>query len=446
MLELVSDSRVGVIGGGPAGSFFSYFVLQLAQRIDLPLHVDIYEPRDFSLPGARGCNMCGGIISESMVQFLATEGINLPPTVVQRGIDSYLIHSKGGVQRIDTLIEEKRIAAVYRGGGPVGAKEIKWESFDGFLLGLAKNMGANIIRSRVIDIKWEDKKPLVQIKDGPSQTYDLLVGAVGVNTSALDLFSKLGFKYQEPEGAKTFITELRFGSEKVRELFGSSMHVFLLDIPKLEFAALIPKGEHVTACMLGDDINQEMVNNFFQHPVVKTCFPQDWSLPDGSCHCFPKINTREALQPFTDRIVLIGDCGAARLYKDGIGSAYRAAKAAAVTAVFNGISAGDFQKHYWPTYQNISRDNHYGKIVFMVIELIKKTKFPIYGVLRMSRIEQLHKGQRRMSMVLWDTFTGSASYKNVFFRCLHPSFISSFLINIVISNSSRIFSRGGKND
>jgi len=33
-----------------------------------------------------------------------------------------------------------------------------------------------------------------------------------------------------------------------------------------------------------------------------------------------------------------------RLNKDGIGSAYRTAKAAAATAVFSGISANDFRK------------------------------------------------------------------------------------------------------
>ena len=64
-LRLTEGSRVGVIGGGPAGSFFSYFLLKTAAFLDLHLKVDIYEMRDFNLAGQRGCNMCGGIISES---------------------------------------------------------------------------------------------------------------------------------------------------------------------------------------------------------------------------------------------------------------------------------------------------------------------------------------------------------------------------------------------
>jgi hypothetical protein len=55
-------------------------------------------------------------------------------------------------------------------------------------------------------------------------------------------------------------------------------------------------------------------------------------------------------RPFLDRLGLLGDCGVNRLYKDGIGGAYRMAKAAAKTAVFVGISAADFEKHYLPAY------------------------------------------------------------------------------------------------
>lgn len=77
--RLVDGSRVAVIGAGPAGSFFSCFLLSMAERAGLTLDVDLYEPRDFRRPGPQGCNMCGGIVSESLVQNLAMEGISLPP-------------------------------------------------------------------------------------------------------------------------------------------------------------------------------------------------------------------------------------------------------------------------------------------------------------------------------------------------------------------------------
>src|ERR1700693_141859 len=115
---LEDGSRVAIIGGGPAGSLSAYFLLPFADRMDLDLRVDIYEPRDFTKPGPAGCNMCGGIVSESLVQALAIEGINLPSSIVQRGIDSYALHTDADRIRIDTPLNEKKLAPIHRGGGP----------------------------------------------------------------------------------------------------------------------------------------------------------------------------------------------------------------------------------------------------------------------------------------------------------------------------------------
>src|SRR5574341_2553086 len=79
---LEDRAAVGVIGGGPAGSLFAYFLLSFARRVGLRLEVDVFEPRDFTIVGPAGCNMCGGIVSESLVQALAVEGIDLPPSIV----------------------------------------------------------------------------------------------------------------------------------------------------------------------------------------------------------------------------------------------------------------------------------------------------------------------------------------------------------------------------
>jgi len=119
-MRLDTGSRVAVVGGGPAGSLFSYFLMSLGERIGIVPRVDIYEPKDYSKPGPAGCNMCGGIISETLVQLLTTEGINLPTTVVQRGIESYVLHMDVGSVRIDPPRKEKRIAAIHRGAGPRG--------------------------------------------------------------------------------------------------------------------------------------------------------------------------------------------------------------------------------------------------------------------------------------------------------------------------------------
>ena len=422
-LRLESGSRVGVIGGGPAGSFFSFFLLDSARRVDLDLNVDIFEPKDFSTSGCGGCNMCGGIISESLVQALAVEGILLPPEVVQRGIDSYVLHTTEGEVRIDTPLHEKRIAAVHRGGGPRGVRDMKWRSFDGFLLEHATNHGARWIRERVEDVSWVEGRPQIKTAAGWSQPYDLLVVAAGVNSMVLRLFEKLNLGYKPPQTTKTYISELFLGDEKLAEYLGNSMHVFLLDLPDLEFAALIPKGDYVTLCLLGRSMGDSLVQSLLNAPELRKCLPPDWQVPDHYCHCSPRINIEGAVQPFADRLVFVGDSGIARLYKDGIGSAYRTAKAASTTAIFQGIAAENFRRHYWPVCRSIRRDNRIGKLIFAITKEQQKRRHDRVGILRMvAREQRCQKSKRRMSVVMWDMFTGSATYREILMRTLHPAF------------------------
>ncbi len=436
-LRLEDGSRVAVIGGGPAGSFFAYFLLNGARRIGLDLHVDIYEPRDFSSAGPGSCNMCGGIISESLVQSLAAEGVILPSSVVQRGIDSYVMHVDGGHERIDTPFHEKRIAAVHRGTGPRGIQEIKWGSFDGYLLGLAEQAGAAPNRQRVTDLRWKDGRPEVVTREGTSRTYDLAVVATGVNAATARICEGLGLGYSPPPTTKTYISEFFLGQEMVSEQLGSSMHVFLLDIPRLEFAALIPKGDYVTLCLLGHGIDGALVERFLAHPEVRQCLPPDWHAPKRFCHCSPGISIGVARSYFADRVLFVGDCGVTRLYKDGIGAAYRSAKAASGAVLFGGISAGDFRRRYAPACRRMARDNALGRIVFGVTGLLRKFGFLRRGILRMVAWEQKQtKVPRRMSTVLWDTFTGSASYRDILGRTLHPAFLSRFLWNITTAFGS----------
>ena len=433
-LKLSDGCRVGVVGGGPAGSFFSYFLLDMAQDLGIDVRLDLYEPRDFGQPGPAGCNMCGGLISESLVQALAAEGITLGPDVIQRTIDSYFLHMDIGDVGIMTPRREKRIASVHRGGGPRGIKEKKCGGLDGYLLKLATERGANWIRKRVDGIMFGEGYPRLRAGD-QEISYDLLVGAVGVNSSALKLFESAGLSYRPPATSKTYICEFCFGRDLIRRELGYSMHVFLLDIPRLEFAALVPKGDYVTLCMLGRDLDKELVTRFINSREVRQCLPPNWEPPADFCHCSPKIAVTCALQPFADRIVFVGDCGTTRLYKDGIGAAYRTAKAAALTVAFHGFSKADFRRHYWPVCKRIRSDNAIGRFVFAVTRLIQKYRFARRGLWRMVSDEQRISGAPpRMSTVLWDTFTGSAPYSSVLLRTLHPAFIGHFLWELTAGN------------
>jgi hypothetical protein len=324
---------------------------------------------------------------------------------------------------------------MYRGAGPRGTKEGLQKSFDGFLQKLTIDKGATLINERVDRISYDSGKPHVTTKSGSSKTYDLIAGAVGVNTTALKFFNELGFGYQPPQVTKTYICEFFMGYEMIQHYLGDAMHAFLLKIPRLKFAALIPKDNTVTMCLIGKEIDRDMVKAFMNNPEVKKCFPDDFDLQrEASCQCYPKINTHSCSVPFADRIVMIGDCAVSRLYKDGIGSAYIEAKAAAATAIFEGISAHDFKKGYWQACKAISSDNKFGALIYGFTSFIKNN-----DILKKSIIQTIIKEQpkdsrtRYLSTALWDTFSGSATYRNIFLLFLHP-FLFGPLIKEIMSN------------
>jgi flavin-dependent dehydrogenase len=436
-MPLTDGARIAVVGGGPSGSFLSFFLLNMAEMSGLEISVDIYEPRSFAEGGPAGCNHCGGIVSESLVQTLATEGINLPPTVVQRGIESYVLHMDVGSVTIGSPVDEQRIASVYRGNGPRGGEDMPWESFDGYLQQLTAQRGARLIRKLVSGIEWREGFPHLQFVDGESGPYDFVAIASGVNSN---LYQKLNGQpangrrdqYRSLTTARTYICEFHSDRETIRAVMGNSMHVFLLDLPGLEFAALIPKGDYITLAMLGHDIDPELIREFLDTPAVRRSLPFD-EIP-CVCSCTPLINVKGPSHTFADRLVMIGDTGVTRLYKDGIGAAYRTAKAAAVTAILHGVSADDFRRHYEPVCRSIGTDNKFGKFLFAFTWLFRKVRFTRRAVLRMTAREQeSENGTRRMSRVLWNLFTGSAPYREVFYDTIHPVFVGGLAKNLVLS-------------
>ncbi|MBF0179388.1 MAG: hypothetical protein HQM03_05095 [Magnetococcales bacterium] len=436
-MELTNDSKIAVIGGGPAGAFAAYFLLDFARRIGLEgIEVDIFEPKEFDCAGAKGCNHCGGLISESMLQNLSMEGILIPSDVIMNSVDSYRLHTRDGQVHIHLPLVQMRIATVYRGGGPKPEgkgeqPELPKISFDGYLLDLAIAKGARHVPERVMKLSWEADRPRVETKNGTARAYDLLIGAVGVNGGGMKLFEDWNFGYAPPETVKAYVSEFHLGCDNVQRYVGSAMNVFLLDIPGLKFAAIIPKGPYVTLCIQGE-ITDELVNAFLDDPAVRRCFPPGWEPPRGMCHCLPKCNIGEPERFFTDRVALVGDCGVSRLYKDGIGAAYLTARACAATAVFFGMGAEDFRKHYLPICNRLKRDNQLGHMVFDMIALPKKLTFLRHGILSMTRREQALAGPRRpMSIFLWNSFTGSATYRRILLEAAHPRFTLRFLWEIL---------------
>jgi hypothetical protein len=105
--------------------------------------------------------------------------------------------------------------------------------------------------------------------------------------------------------------------------------------------------------------------------------------------------------------------------------------------VYHGVSAADFHAHFLPTCSAIDFDNTLGRIVFASSALVQRWRFSRRAMLRMMAQEQRKaEGPRRMSGVLWDVFTGSAPYRDVFLRSMHPAFVGTLLWNVVAAMST----------
>jgi len=417
---LQDGSKIGVIGGGPAGSFFSFFALELALKKGINLEIDIYEPKDFNLKGSPGCNHCGGVVSESLVHLLSADGIILPEQVIRRGIETYTLHLENGSTVIEALKYEQRIVSMFRGSGPTGSDVSDIQSFDGFLQELCTKKGAVLIHERVTDVLTEPAGITIMTSKSKKK-YDLVVGAGGLNDQTLSLFKKLVPAFIPPKTVKTHISEYFLGMEMIDKHFGNSMHVFLLNLPGIKFGALIPKGDYVTLVLLGSGISKKMIDRFLQSEAILDCFPEGTELKNNKpCQCSPQINIKNGRNPYANRVVLIGDSSSSKLYKNGIGAAYLTAKAAAFTAVSEGISGKDFKKSFQPVCSKLNSDNIAGKLIFFITTIIQRSHLLKKVIFRMVVKEQEKaRSKREMSSLLWDTFTGSASYRNILWRSMN---------------------------
>ncbi len=133
--KIETGSRVAIIGGGPAGSFFSLYLRHYAAERGIQPEITIYQPRPFDEVGFRGCKGCAGIISLTLFKNLSELNLTIPDEVIQSRIEHYTVHSPYTSVSISNPEKEIQIVSVYRGAGPRISHFDKPISFDGWLLG-----------------------------------------------------------------------------------------------------------------------------------------------------------------------------------------------------------------------------------------------------------------------------------------------------------------------
>jgi len=427
-LKLRDGSRIAIIGGGPAGSLFAHFALLLAKELGIGLDITIYDGKSFSKPGARGCNMCAGVIAKSYADYLRATGIELPPEVVQRKIEGYWLETPAGSIYLNHELEPGGILTVYRGNGPRGSSYHGNISFDDHLLERVRQRGVRIVPYYATDMKLPkspDEPARVLYgrgEDAESAEADLVVGAFGLNSLMARHVAGMGFGYRPPASIKAFQAEVPLGSDDIQTRFGNAIHVYALRLPGVKFSAITPKHEYLTVTLVGAKVGEGDMASLLNHPLVRRQLPSDWELPPSYCHCGPRVAASPSRQPFADRLVIIGDASDSRLYKNGLESSLITARAAAEAALKFGVSAESFREHYYPTCRAISRDSAYGKVIFWAQELFFGNNFTTGMLLNAARLEQQRYQMREqlLNELLWSLLTGNRPYKEIFLMSVNP--------------------------
>ncbi len=417
--KLHTESRVAVVGGGPAGSLFAIFLARYSSEVGISLDVDIFEPKSFAAPGPKGCNRCAGILSSSLVQNLKGLGLEIPESVIRNKITAYSLHSPFGIISVENPNPLTPIYSVYRGGGPLRFPLGVEVSLDHFLLERAKANGAKILTQRVAEIRGLPQPAVVS--NGDIINYDLVVLATGVNAPNIGI---VGLNYIPPRLRRMAQDELFAEKDDVLEAFGDRVRICLFPKTDLVFGSLTPKGNFINVSLLGKREAPPSMDNFLASEIVRKLLPFPYQ---RGCGCRPLIAIGASRNPADDGFVAIGDACITRLYKDGIGSAFLTAREAARTAIYHGITRLDFQKNYLRFCQAMEKDNSWGKVLFQLHEQVQGSRTFFLAQARLVEKEKGKPQKQPFTRIIWGLFTGSYSYGYILKLAMLPNTLIKLL-------------------
>jgi flavin-dependent dehydrogenase len=411
-MRLQDDSRVCIIGGGPAGCFSAIHLLDRARASGIRLQVRIYDPRFVrEALGAPSCKGCAGIVSANALEAMESIGLKIPRCVIQETIDEYRVHILGQIIRLPQPKPGRRILSVYRGRGPRAHRGKPIKSLDSFLLDEARRRGAEYVPETVRSVGWQE----VPVVHAETETFpaDLVVVANGVNTRpVLEPF----FGYAPPPTEAMAQDEI----PKPKDWPAHTVAAFFGEPRGLMFGVLVPKKDYLNVSLMGHGMGPDPIREFFQAQAeaVGGYLPGP---PERCCGCGPRVPQQAARRFFGDRWVAVGDAAVTRLYKDGQLSSFLTARQAMETALESGISAADFEAGYAPVARRIEGDNRYGEILFRISTMIIKNPRLMAAFLFSLRVDERRPPEKKiLARLIWGMLTGDESYRDLFRMSFRP--------------------------
>lgn len=402
--RLVNGSVVVIIGGGPAGCSCAIKLHQMAEERGIDLKIVLFEGKDFDLH----YNQCVGVLSPPIEKILAQElSMSIPHELIKRKILGYFISSG----KSEILLRSSE------GEDPTYA--IRRAKFDKFFLDEVKNRGVEVIQGRVTDLEFIDRKSGCEVKaysESGTITADVIVGAFGLDEGSLHMLEDSTWnrgRYVRPRMVMhTFITKVHPTSpEFINDKLGDIIHAFLLSsLPKIEFGAITPKGDHIIINIAGEHVTSVDFENFLRHPAVAKFLPPAREQIDQLVSYKGHFPTSPARNPYGDRYVAVGDStGWLRPFKGkGITTAVMTGISAAKAMINHGISKSSLDA-YAAECEYLTNDYPYGSLARFGSNLSLKTDFYDFLI-------EYAKKEGRLSKIFYDSVSGHRSYKDIIFE------------------------------
>jgi flavin-dependent dehydrogenase len=389
MIPLRDGAAIGVIGAGPAGTFFALHLLRMLEDFGRSAGITLFDRKTFDASGPSGCNMCAGAIGDSMVRKLESLGLPLDERVVRRIADGYEIH---GTNVSVNVVNPERgsIYTVFRGGGPVATSEER-KSFDQFLLDAAIARGAQFYHERVETIH-----------------FDFLVGAFGVNAV---ITKTLVPEYIPPTTWHTVQGELPVDNKFIVDRLRNRIHIVSARGKEIRFLAITPKDDFLTLTGIGEHVRiRDLERERAENPILSGLLPPDTKV---LCHCHPKVPVGIARNPFSERVAIVGDAFISRYLKNGIESSYDTSRILAEGILRFGVSENALRDHFYrPCIRQFRYDNAWGKALFGIYETVLR-KGRISDAYFKRAIGGMAGEKGSQAHILWSVFAGDAPYREI---------------------------------
>jgi flavin-dependent dehydrogenase len=434
--KVENGSKVAVVGGGPAGSFFSLYLMQYAEQKNIRPDITIYQDRNFNELGPKGCKGCAGVVYPSLLTNLQECNLRIPEEIIQSRIEGFALHGHDSSVRIGSPEKMAEMASVYRGNGPRTSCFEEYTSFDSWLLEQAQKRGATVKAQKVSGICL-DRGATIEV-GGSWLEYDLVVLSSGIDMKNLPV---VGLNYVPPTSTKMTVAELYAGADEVQSRLGNMVHVFQIPHAGLICGTLVPKGQFINVSILARGNYPFSIDDFLDLKIVRDLLPTQY---ERVCVCRPRTAVGSANNFYTDRFVTVGDAAVSRIYKDGIGSAVSTARMAAHVAIQHGIARRDFKRHYHSFCRKIDRDNIWGKLFFSLYCHGKKSKTFILAYQSSIKDEQQNTGgPQQLIEATLGILTGSYSYAKLFRMFYSITSALNLLKVLLMQNFRNLFKQRG---